>query len=49
LRQLIQVVYRPVGDPSDARQVGMHGRHVSLHDEGRHHERRPMPSARRRP
>lgn len=44
LRQLIRVVYRPISGASDTQH-----RHVSLRDEGRRHERRPMPSSRRRP
>lgn len=43
LRQLIRVVYRPVGEASEERR-----RHVSLRDEMPSHERRPMPSSRRR-
>jgi len=45
LRQLIKVVYQPLDDTADDRLPAFHGRHGRYH---RNHERRPLPSSRRR-
>ncbi len=45
LRQLIRVVYQPIGDAADDRLPVFQGRHNRYHSA---HERRPLPSSRTR-
>ncbi|MBK5268667.1 MAG: winged helix-turn-helix transcriptional regulator [Acidimicrobiia bacterium] len=49
LRQLMRVVYQPIGELSDGAHIVPGGRHGSSRAAGGRHERRPLPSSRRRP
>lgn len=49
LRQLMRVVYQPIGDLSDGLHIVPGGRHGASRAGNGRHERRPLPSSRRRP
>lgn len=48
LKQLIRVVYQPLEDSPEAQPRSMRSRHTFPNTESSQHERRPLPSSRRR-
>lgn len=48
LRQMIRVVYQPLEDVQEAQHRSMRSRHAFPNVESSQHERRPLPSSRRR-